>query len=49
MGDLLAVTVAWLAADGAPNGLVVLAMLTRPSVWSERVTRVVQNLLPRSL
>lgn len=38
-------TLEWLAADGAPNGLVVLALLTRPSTWTGAVVRLAKDRL----
>jgi len=49
-GDDLAVAVEWLAATGAPNWLVVLALLTRPTTWAKeakaRVSGVLDMVVP---
>jgi len=50
MSDPLAVAVEWLAATGAPNWLVVLALLTRPTTWAKeakaRVSGVLDMVVP---
>lgn len=37
MSDVVRVTVDWLASTGAPNAVVVVALLTHPAVWSSTV------------
>jgi len=49
MSDMLAVAVEWLAATGAPNWLVLLALVTNLSFWSRRVRARVGPLLDRYL
>jgi len=49
MSDLLAVAVEWLAATGAPNWLVLVALVTNLSFWSRRVRARVGPLLDRVL
>jgi len=50
MSDLVGVAVEWLAATGAPNWLVVLALLTRPTTWAQeaksRVGGVLDMIVP---
>lgn len=52
MSDVLAVAVEWLAATGAPNWLVILALLTSPWTWSEktrsRIGPLLDTILPTS-
>jgi len=45
MSDLLAVAVEWLAASGAPNWLLVLALLTRPTTWAQEAKSRVGGVL----
>ena len=47
--DPLAVAVEWLAATGAPNWLVLVALVTNLSFWSRRVRARVGPLLDRVL
>jgi len=49
MSDLLAVAVEWLAATGAPNWLVLVALVTNLSFWSRRVRARIGPLLDRYL
>lgn len=35
--DLVGVAVEWLAATGAPNWIVLLALFTNPVFWSKRI------------
>jgi len=49
MPDLLASAVEWLASTGAPNWVVVVALLTQPSTWSDAVRSRVRPLLDRFL
>jgi hypothetical protein len=44
-GDVAAVATDWLASTGAPNGLVLLAVLTSPATWSRRATSFVRRRL----
>jgi len=50
MSDPLAVAIKWLAATGAPNWIVVLALLTRPTTWAKeaksRVSGVLDMVVP---
>jgi len=41
--------VAWLTAPGPPNWVFVLALLTAPAYWSEKVRKRVTPLLDRYL
>ena len=45
MADVTAVALDWAASTGAPNGLVVLALLTSPSTWSKRAVAFVRQRL----
>ena len=47
MSDLIGTTIAWLASTGAPNWLVILALLTHPSVWSDAALKRLRPLLDR--
>lgn len=49
MSDLLAVAIEWLAATGAPNWVVLLALLTSPWTWASQVRDRVGPLLDRAL
>jgi len=50
MSDPLAVALEWLAATSAPNWLLVLALLTRPTTWAQeaksRVGGVLDMIVP---
>jgi len=50
MAELLRAATEWLAATGAPNWLLLLALLTRPIVWAKkangRISGVLDMLLP---
>jgi len=37
VSDVLAVALEWAARSGPPNALFVAALLTRPSVWTNRL------------
>ncbi|MFC3476105.1 hypothetical protein [Halobacterium litoreum] len=41
MSEILAQTVKWAASTGAPNALVVLALLTQPSTWTDRAVAAI--------
>lgn len=43
MTDLLAETLAWAARTDAPNGLLLLAALTRPTKWSQWASGLVEQ------
>jgi len=45
MTDPLAAAVEWLAESGAPNWLVVLALLTRPTTWAQEAKSRVGGVL----
>lgn len=45
MSEVVAVALEWAAATGAPNAVVVLALLTSPSTWSRRAVAVVRQRL----
>jgi len=47
--DLITAAVAWLAADGAPNWVVFLALLTSPWTWARVVRKRLGSLLGRVL
>lgn len=49
MSNLIAETVAWLAATGPPNGVFVIALLTHPAIWSDEAVRRLRPLLDRVL
>lgn len=49
MSDVVAVAVDWAAATGAPNAVVVLALLTSPATWSKRAVAVVRKRFGGSL
>jgi len=49
MTNLVAVAMEWLAATGAPNWLVLVALVTNLSFWSRRVRARVGPLLDRYL
>ncbi len=49
MSELIATTIAWLASTGAPNWLVILALLTHPSVWSDAMLKRLRPLLDRMM
>jgi len=49
MSDPVTVAVEWLAATGAPNWLVLVALVTNLSFWSQRVRARVGPLLDRVL
>lgn len=50
MSDLVATATEWLAATGAPNWILLLALLTRPSVWAkqvrDRLTPLLDKVIP---
>ncbi|SEF56065.1 hypothetical protein [Halobellus limi] len=43
MADVTAVAAEWLAATGAPNAVVILALLTSPATWSKRAVAFVRQ------
>lgn len=45
MSSLTAVAVDWLASTGAPNWLLLLALLTSPWTWSNKIRKRVGPLL----
>lgn len=45
MADVFAVAMDWAASTGAPNALVVLALLTSPATWSKRAVAIVRKRL----
>lgn len=47
MSGLVAATVDWLTAEGPPNGVLVLALLTHPSTWSDAVRERLRPLIDR--
>lgn len=47
MSEFLEATVAWLSSTGAPNGLVLLAFLTHPSVWTDAALKRLRPVLDR--
>lgn len=49
MTDLLAPLLDWAAGTGAPNWVLVLALLTHPSTWTRAVLERVRPLLDRVL
>jgi len=49
MNEIVAGVVEWLAATGAPNGLVVLALLTHPATWARNVRDRVAPVLDAAL
>jgi len=49
MSDLVTVAVEWLADTGAPNWLLLIALVTNLSFWSRRVRARVGPLLDRVL
>lgn len=38
-------TMEWLASSGAPNGLLVIALLTQPSTWSRMAVQAARERL----
>jgi hypothetical protein len=49
MSDLINAAVEWLAATGAPNWIVFLALLTSPWTWAREVRKRIGTLLGRVL
>lgn len=45
MMDWMAVALDWAAATGVPNILFVVALLTKPSTWSQRLVGVIDSRL----
>jgi len=48
MNELVTVTVEWATNTDVPNALLVLALLTSPATWSERVSGRLGSLLDRA-
>lgn len=48
-GDIITATADWLTATGAPNAVVLLALLTSPVTWSKQVKDRLGGLLDRVL
>jgi len=49
MSELVAAAVDWLAATGAPNWLLLLALLTRPTTWATEAKGRVAGVLDMAL
>jgi hypothetical protein len=49
MADPVAATIEWLASTGAPNWVVIVALLTHPSVWSDEAVKRLRPMLNRVL
>ena len=49
MSELVGTTISWLAATGAPNWIVIVALLTHPSVWSDEAIKRLRPMLNRAL
>ncbi len=49
MSDMVTVATEWLASPGAPNWFVLLALLTRPSVWAKQLRGRLTPLLDKAL
>ncbi len=47
MSELIGATAAWLASTGAPNWVVIAALLTHPSVWSDEAIKRLRPVLDR--
>ncbi len=47
MNTITTQTVEWLAATGAPNGIVILTLLTHPAMWSEKAQKTVSTAYQR--
>jgi hypothetical protein len=45
MSDLVTQATAWLAATGAPNWIVIVALLTSPWTWADKIRKRVGPLL----
>lgn len=45
MSDLVTVAVEWLSATGAPNWIVLVALLTSPWTWADKIRKRVGPLL----
>lgn len=45
MSEVVSVALEWAAATGAPNALVVVALLTSPSTWSRRAVGLIRQRL----
>lgn len=46
--DIITATTAWLTNSDVPNVLLLLALLTSPATWSERITARVGAVLDRA-
>lgn len=47
MNEVATVTVEWATNTDVPNALLVLALLTSPATWSERITNRIGPVLDR--
>lgn len=43
MKQLIAETLVWLATEGPPNGVFLLAVITEPSTWTDRAIGFVRS------